>query len=1038
MHNTLIRMMLLVKLLVVLQSSPVGAVESSVTTQAIEAKGVTVNIEPMGSWVTPQSIDLTTKVPAEEIHSGVYYRMVNSQNRVAKTHEQGRWLVNYYRRYVEQAVNPSGVDSISQVNISFDTHYQTLTLNGLTIWRDGKAIDKSATAQLSIIQREQELDNLIYNGEHTLNIIVDDVRVGDVLDYSYTITGNNPVYDGSYSSVHSLNWTVPVEHLYRRILWQKDTPLYHKLENSDVEVVERQVDGGIEYVIDSHDIARIPSESKTPSWFEIHGYVYFSDVKDWQQVVQWGTPLFSAGMVADADIRAIAANIAKQSDDKGKQSALALQYVQDKVRYMGIEFGENSHKPSLAGETLARHYGDCKDKVVLLLTILQELGITGYPALVDTQLRHTLAEQLPRYATFDHVIVYLEVDGKGYWFDPTAARQAGGIEQIQQPDYGFALLLDGQSTQLTEVNIDQPAAKVTIHERFDLRKVPNMDIDYTIETVYTRNKADYNRRSRANSGLNRLSEDYLAFYQDYYDNIEVSTPLSTEDDLDNNTFTFKESYLIRDAWDSDTDKHRYRFSFYANGVTPELKMPDDIERKYPLAVGHPHHITQVITVNFETDDWSFDNEQQNINNDFFDFSYEAQFSPSQRQLILTYQLQTKTAVVYPEQLKAYRKAIEEVKAIDSYGLRKSMPGVKNKTVNKTTNWALVGIVCYLIALLVSYAWYRFYRAHHISKAQSQFYPLGGAKFLIYHFLTLGIYSIYWFYRQWRWVKQRDNSLIMPFWRALFSPLWLYALYQQLKQEPLQAGRSLPSKVMMVMIVVIYIVSSILSGQLSQWEMVFILLTGLLLLPLVLYINSIEGNHQALVLNSTYKGSLPLVIVFALVTTLYSLGQTSNWLPANEVVGPDRVLNVDKRYLTRKKVLKSTDKIKWFYTAAVFSARSEGSGFTQRHVFSYWREDGRFVFESAQFDQIENIKVTFAVSDLENTEIEIFKNDGDSFILFAGRANDGDKTFVNDLKAQWKRLNPQAYQRAEAGESEDEGEQTDNSAPQLQSAQSTEQ
>ena len=47
--------------------------------------------------------------------------------------------------------------------------------------------------------------------------------------------------------------------------------------------------------------------------------------------------------------------------------------------------GTNSHQPTPASETLALRYGDCKDKTVLLISLLKALGVEAHPALVNTE-----------------------------------------------------------------------------------------------------------------------------------------------------------------------------------------------------------------------------------------------------------------------------------------------------------------------------------------------------------------------------------------------------------------------------------------------------------------------------------------------------------------------------------------------------------------------------------------------------------------------------------------------------------------------------
>ena len=61
---------------------------------------------------------------------------------------------------------------------------------------------------------------------------------------------------------------------------------------------------------------------------------------------------------------------------------LALQFVQNKIRYVSLSFGSNAYHPHHPDEVLQNRYGDCKDKSLLLLSLLRAAGIQAWPALV--------------------------------------------------------------------------------------------------------------------------------------------------------------------------------------------------------------------------------------------------------------------------------------------------------------------------------------------------------------------------------------------------------------------------------------------------------------------------------------------------------------------------------------------------------------------------------------------------------------------------------------------------------------------------------
>jgi len=72
---------------------------------------------------------------------------------------------------------------------------------------------------------------------------------------------------------------------------------------------------------------------------------------------------------------------------------VALEFVQKQIRYFGTEIGPYSHRPASPETVLKRRYGDCKDKVALLSTLLDRLDIRATPILVSATMRGAAALQ---------------------------------------------------------------------------------------------------------------------------------------------------------------------------------------------------------------------------------------------------------------------------------------------------------------------------------------------------------------------------------------------------------------------------------------------------------------------------------------------------------------------------------------------------------------------------------------------------------------------------------------------------------------------
>jgi hypothetical protein len=118
-----------------------------------------------------------------------------------------------------------------------------------------------------------------------------------------------------------------------------------------------------------------------------------------------------------------------------------------------------------------------------------------------------------------------------------------------------------------------------------------------------------------------------------------------------------------------------------------------------------------------------------------------------------------------------------------------------------------------------------------------YYVVSPGKFLTLTILTLGLYLIYWFYRQWRMVKERDGSSIWPIPRGLFYVFFTHTLYRDINAKLRQDQVEHPwSPGITATLVVIFTILSNVLGRLSGENIGSPLtdILSLMLVPLLAY------------------------------------------------------------------------------------------------------------------------------------------------------------------------------------------------------------
>jgi len=155
---------------------------------------------------------------------------------------------------------------------------------------------------------------------------------------------------------------------------------------------------------------------------------------DWSAIGNWYNSLTRGRGEPSFDLKQKVTELtAGQSALVPKMQALA-RYVQREVRYVAIELGIGGWQPHPAAEVFAHRYGDCKDKVTLMRSMLNEIGVESYYLVINTE-RGSVTPAMPGHiGGFDHVIIAIHLPDT--LSDPSLAAE------YKHPGLGRLLIFD--------------------------------------------------------------------------------------------------------------------------------------------------------------------------------------------------------------------------------------------------------------------------------------------------------------------------------------------------------------------------------------------------------------------------------------------------------------------------------------------------------------------------------------------------------------------------------------------------------------------
>jgi hypothetical protein len=597
-------------------------------------------VAPPTRWVKPQFFDLQSA--SDSLESGADEHWLLSERQINAAENE-----TFYHM-VRQILNVSAVEDGSKLTIDFNPGYQSLTLHWARIWRGSEHLDRLDTNAVKIIRREQELDEGILNGEHSALLVMDDVRVGDIIDYAYSIKGSNPVLGDHFFRAVPVQTDQPVERFFTRVLWPTQRRLYAKSHGCAIQPALVPGKDSVEYIWDLRQTTGIQVEDSLPGWFDPDPWVELSEFKTWAEVNQWALPLFQRAAPLSPELRQKVAEWG-QITSREQQVLAALRFVQDEVRYFGVEIDASDEKPADPSVVFARRYGDCKDKSLLFVTILRALGVEAYPVLVNSGLHHTIEDWQPASNAFDHCIAVIRFDGQTYWLDPTIHFQRGPLAAHYLPNYECGLVVSPNTSDLSAISQTTGMPQTLTTEHFELGRTTGTST-LKVVTIADGRDADNLRAFFATTKRSDIEKSYTHFYAGSYPGINMSAPIDFKDDEEQNRIQTTETYSIDNAWTRSEKDGKYSFEYYPTEMAAFLKAPDDTERTMPVGVPFPEH--QILRTEITLPSaWPADTAQKTVSDPAFFF--QKSLNCSGNKIVMNCEYQSLMDFAGPDQAAQY-------------------------------------------------------------------------------------------------------------------------------------------------------------------------------------------------------------------------------------------------------------------------------------------------------------------------------------------------------------------------------------------------
>lgn len=338
--------------------------------------------------------------------------------------------------------SPEALSRGSTVTFPWMPDKGDLIVHEISAIRDGRVINLLADGQkLTVLRREQTLEQLQLTGILTATMPLAGLQIGDIVRVRMSVTSRDPALNGRVAQVAPLlvqPLRVGVASL--RVLWPSAQPPHVKLLASDATPVITRHDGITEYRLPLPLPKQPEQPNDAPLRFRAPPLFELSTFAGWDDVSKVMAPLYrTEGTVAPGSpLAKEVALILAASPDARTRVALALRLVQDRVRYLALGMNGGNYVPQAPAKTWELRYGDCKAKTLLLLALLRAMDMQAEPVLAHSALGDLVPARLPGTAAFDHIFVHATVGTQDLWLDGTSlGSRLPDLDDI--PPFGWVL-----------------------------------------------------------------------------------------------------------------------------------------------------------------------------------------------------------------------------------------------------------------------------------------------------------------------------------------------------------------------------------------------------------------------------------------------------------------------------------------------------------------------------------------------------------------------------------------------------------------------
>lgn len=168
-----------------------------------------------------------------------------------------------------------------------------------------------------------------------------------------------------------------------------------------------------------------PAILLSPQKFSMDGNE--GDLSSWKNFGEWYATLSKGSLNLPDATKDLLKDMVKDAKNDKEKIQILYHYLQNNCRYVSIQLGIGGFKPFDAAFVDTKKYGDCKALTNYMEAMLDAVGITSYPALVNAEYNQQPVDPSFPHNSFSHVILCVPGNKDTTWLECTSKATDPGI-----------------------------------------------------------------------------------------------------------------------------------------------------------------------------------------------------------------------------------------------------------------------------------------------------------------------------------------------------------------------------------------------------------------------------------------------------------------------------------------------------------------------------------------------------------------------------------------------------------------------------------